>query len=147
MREYINYFENKGCNTELITWHKTNPIPTCNNKYLSDTEYLLFFRESGVKLYGTYATKRKYYVTPTNKKDKELYKHPTVKPLEIIQNLIVNSTLENEIVLDTFIGSGTTAIACMNTNRHFIGFEINEEYCEIANKRIADYGKGQQTLF
>ena len=76
IRDYLNYFKN--CNMELLTWHKTNPVPACGNKYLSDTEYLLFFREKGVKVRGTYYTKRKFYVTQTNKRDKGEYKHPTV---------------------------------------------------------------------
>ena len=84
IRQYVDYFEDLGCTTDLLTWHKTNPVPTCNNKYLSDTEYLLYFRKDGVPMYGTYQTKKKYYVTPTNKKDKQLYGHPTVKTLDII---------------------------------------------------------------
>ena len=93
LRQYIDFFEDKNCKTELICWHKTNPIPTCNNKYLSDTEYLLFFRDNGVKLFGDYKTKRKWYLSPTNKDDKKLYQHPTIKPLNIIENLIVNSSV------------------------------------------------------
>jgi len=147
LKKYNNYFESKGANTELLTWHKTNPVPTCNNKYLSDTEYLLFFRENGVKIYGSYETKRKYYVTQTNKRDKKLYKHPTIKPLDIIENLIINSSIKGGAVLDPFMGSGTTAVACVNTDRHYIGFEISQEYCDIAKKRINSIGKGQQTLF
>ncbi|WRK54643.1 site-specific DNA-methyltransferase [Coprobacillaceae bacterium CR2/5/TPMF4] len=108
--QYMEYF--KDYNLELLSWHKTNPVPTCNNKYLSDTEYLLFFRENGVKIYGSYATKRKYYVTPTNKVDKQKYNHPTVKPLDIIENLIINSSQEDDVILDPFMGSGTTGEAC-----------------------------------
>lgn len=134
IKQYLNYFND--CNMELLTWHKTNPIPTCNNTYLSDTEYLLFFREKGVKVYGEYATKRKYYVTPINKSDKVKYGHPTIKPLDIIQNLIINSSQDGDIVLDPFLGSGTTAVACVNTNRHYIGFEINNDYYNIACKRL-----------
>lgn len=136
IRRYIDFFEDLGCNTDLLTWHKTNPVPAFNNKYLSDTEYLLFFREKGVKLYGEYATKRKYYVTQTNKKDKDKYGHPTVKPLEIIQNLIINSSREGDTVLDCFMGSGTTGEACIKTNRHFIGIELDNKYYEIAKQRI-----------
>lgn len=88
--QYMTYF--KDYNMDLLCWHKTNPVPTCNNKYLSDTEYLLFFREKGVKICGEYATKRKYYVTPTNKEDKKLYGHPTCKPVDILKNLIINSS-------------------------------------------------------
>ena len=118
--------------------NKTNPVPTCNNKYLSDTEYLLFFRENGVKIYGNYNTKKKYYVTPKNKKDKKTYNHPTVKPLNIIENLIINSSKEHDIILDCFMGSGTTGEACANTNRKFIGIELDNNYFDIASKRIEE---------
>lgn len=126
----------KNYSIDLLTWHKTNPTPTCNNTYLSDTEYCIFAREKGVKLYGTYHTKKKYYITPINKNDKKLYNHPTIKPLEIIQNLIINSSTEGDIVLDPFLGSGTTAVASKMLNRQYIGFEINKDYFEIAQKRI-----------
>lgn len=136
IKQYLDYFE--GFNMDLLTWHKTNPVPTCNNKYLSDTEYLLFFREKGVKVYGSYQTKRKFYVTQTNKKDKDKYKHPTVKPVEIMENIITNSSQEGETVLDCFMGSGTTGVACVNTNRRFIGMEKEEKYFEIAKQRIEE---------
>jgi DNA modification methylase len=132
----LNYYESKKCNVDILTWHKTNPAPACNNTYLSDTEYLIFAREKGVKMYGCYETKRKYYVTPTNVKDKKLYKHPTIKPLHIIENLIINSSLENDTVLDCFMGSGTTGAACKKLNRKFIGIELDKDYFEIARNRI-----------
>ena len=138
LRQYINYFEANKCATELLTWHKTNPVPTCNNKYLSDTEYLLYFREHGVPIFGSYDTKRKWYVTPTNTADKKLYHHPTIKPLNIIKNLITNSSLQGGVVLDCFMGSGTTGVAAKELDRSFIGIEIDKEYYEIAKKRIED---------
>ena len=138
LKQYINFFSEKDCTLELLTWHKTNPVPTCNNKYLSDTEYLLFFREKGVKVYGTYATKRKYYITPTNKKDKQAFKHPTIKPVEILRNLVINSSCEGDTVLDCFMGSGSTGVACIEANRRFIGVEIDKEYFEIAKERLDD---------
>jgi site-specific DNA-methyltransferase (adenine-specific) len=64
-------------------------------------------------------------------------KHPAVYPMKIIIELINLLTKENGVVLDPFIGSGTTALACLSTNRSFIGIEINEEYCDIARKRVA----------
>ena len=63
-------------------------------------------------------------------------KHPTEKPTELFEYLIKTYTNEGETVLDNCIGSGTTAIACMNTKRNYIGFEISKEYCDIAEKRI-----------
>ena len=133
---YKYFVENKKCNWNLITWHKSNPTPTCGNKYLTDTEYCLFFRDKGVKVYGEYATKRTYYVTTKNLQDKKLYNHPTIKPLEIIQNLIINSSQEGDTVLDCFMGSGTTGVACVNTVRNFIGIEIDANYFNTAQDRV-----------
>ena len=133
----IDYFvKKKNCNWNILSWHKSNPVPACGNKYLTDTEFVLFFREKGVKIYGEYKTKFTYYVTPLNQKDKKQYEHPTIKPVKILQNLIVNSTLENGAVLDCFMGSGSTGVACVNTNRRFIGIELDDKYFEIAKQRI-----------
>lgn len=132
----INYFTDKKCNWNLLTWHKTNPIPTCNNKYLPDTEYVLFFREKGVKIQGTYDTKKTYFITPINAKDKNFYQHPTCKPVDILKNFIVNSSNENDVVLDPFMGSGSTGVACIDTHRNFIGIEINAKYYETAKTRL-----------
>lgn len=62
--------------------------------------------------------------------------HITPKPVELIENIIIHSSNTNDIVLDPFMGSGTTAVACINTNRNYIGFELDKHYCEIANERV-----------
>ncbi|QEL71628.1 site-specific DNA-methyltransferase [Bacillus sp. AR4-2] len=62
--------------------------------------------------------------------------HPTQKPVALFEYLIKTYTNEGETVLDNCIGSGTTAVAALNTNRNFIGFEISKEYCVAANERI-----------
>ena len=132
-----DYFVTKRCcNWNLLSWHKDNPVPACGNKYLSDTEYLLFFREKGVKLFGNFDTKRTWFNTPLNQSDKEKWGHPTIKPLNIIETLVLNSTQEGGVILDPFMGSGTTAVACIKDNRHFIGFELNEDYYKKACERI-----------
>lgn len=107
-----------------------------NNTYANDTEYCIFARENGVKLYGNYETKRKYYISNINTQDKEKYIHPTIKPIQIIKNLIINSSNENDIVLDCFSGSGTTCVACKELNRKFIGIEIDPEYHKISIDRL-----------
>ena len=133
----LDYFvKKKKCNWNILSWHKTNPIPACGNKYLTDTEFILFFREKGVKVYGSFDTKRTWYATPLNQSDKKKYGHPTVKPLSILENLVVNSSQEGEVVLDCFMGSGSTGVACVNTNRNFIGIELDENYFKIAKERI-----------
>lgn len=65
--------------------------------------------------------------------------HPTQKPVKLFEYLIKTYTNEGDVVLDNCIGSGTTAIACMNLNRKFIGFENNKKYFDIANKRIKEH--------
>ena len=92
LRMYLDHFEGRGCNVDVLTWHKTNPTPTCNNKYLSDTEYVVYARDPGVRLYGTYESKRKFWVTPVNREDRDRYGHPTVKPLDIVSTLVSNSS-------------------------------------------------------
>ena len=91
-----------------------------------------------MRIYGKFSTKFTYYVTPKNVKDKRLHNHPTIKPLDIIQNLVVNSSQEDDIILDHFLGSGTTAVACLNTNRKFIRIELDNTYFEVAKKRIEE---------
>lgn len=133
----LDYFvKRRGCNWNLLTWHKTNPVPACGNKYLTDTEYILFFREKGVRVYGEFCTKRTWYATPLNQSDKKKYGHPTVKPLEIIENVVTNSAEPGAVVLDPFMGSGTTAVACIRTGRNYVGFEIDPAYHAIAMERI-----------
>ena len=135
--DLLKYFvDNKNCNFEILTWNKTNPTPATNNTFLPDIEYCLFFREKGCKLNDGYELKSKWYINPINKKDKDLFDHPTIKPLELVKRHILHSTQENHVVLDCFLGSGTTAVACKETNRQYIGFEINEEYFKIAQDRL-----------
>ena len=62
--------------------------------------------------------------------------HPTQKPFPLMEYLIKTYTNENETILDNCMGSGTTAIACINTNRNYIGFELDENYFDLANERI-----------
>jgi adenine-specific DNA-methyltransferase len=66
-------------------------------------------------------------------------KHPCEKPLAMMEHIIKTSSRSGAVILDSFIGSGTTAIACMNTGRHYIGFEKDPGYFAIAQKRIADH--------
>jgi site-specific DNA-methyltransferase (adenine-specific) len=64
--------------------------------------------------------------------------HMTPKPVGLLEYFIKTSSNENDVVLDCFMGSGSTGVACMNTNRKFIGIEINEKYFDMAKKRIEE---------
>ena len=152
LRQIIDYFDDKGCFIDLLTWNKTNPIPTCNNTYLSDIEYCVFAREQGVKVYGSVETKHKWFTSACNVDDKEKYNHPTIKPLERIKQFIINSIDERErersVVLDTFLGSGTTCVAAKELGCQYIGFELNPTFYQIAMDRLNGIDqKGQMDLF
>ena len=85
-----------------------------------------------------------YFATPF--KGGEGGKHPTQKPVALMEYLIKTYTNEGEVVLDNTMGSGTTGVACVNTNRSFIGFEMDKRYFDIANERINPM-LAQLTLF
>jgi len=138
-KKILDYVVDKyGCNWDLIIWHKSNAAPLCGGKYLSDCEYCLYFREKGVKLNTSYDTAKTVYVLPINQADKKKYLHPTVKPEEIIENLIRNSC-GGGIVLDPFAGSGTTCVIARRLGFHFLGFEIDERYHRIAKDRLEGF--------
>ena len=135
----LDYFVSKRkCNWNILSWHKTNPVPACGNKYLTDTEFILYFREKGVPIFGSYETKKTWYASPIDLKEKKIYNHPTVKPTNILKNLIINSSEEGGIVFDPFMGTGSTSVACIETNRRFIGSEIDKSYFETALQRVCE---------
>ena len=78
---------------------------------------------------------------------KESVGHPTQKPIALIRRIIETSSKEDDIVLDPFMGSGTTAVDCKQLNRHFIGFETNKEYCEMARERLEQATLKEYSLF
>lgn len=147
--DIMNEIHKYNTNTIVIlTWNKTNPIPTTNNNWLSDIEYCLYVRDSGIKLNDGYELKSKWYTSPINQSDKELYKHPTIKPLNLVERHLLHTTQENDLILDCFAGSGTTCLAAKETNRRYIGFEIDPEYHKIAvNRMNGILANGQITIF
>ncbi|MBL1225389.1 site-specific DNA-methyltransferase [Enterococcus sp. BWR-S5] len=134
---YLDFFvKEHGCSFDIIIWKKTNAAPLFNNKYLTDKEYCLYFRKNGYCNPENYDRAKTVYVQPMNVKDKHQFGHPTIKPLNIITNLLLNSSKKNDTILDPFMGSGTTAVAAINNERNFLGFENNEEYFEQSIDRI-----------
>lgn len=83
-----------------------------------------------------YNPKDLWSVSRLHKEDAERVEHPTQKPLEIIQRMLLASCPENGVVLDPFMGSGTTAVAARRCGRQFVGFELNPEYCAIIAARL-----------
>ncbi len=90
---------------------------------------------------------RFFYCAKASKKERgEGNNHPTVKPVSLIKYLVTLVTPPDGVCLDPFMGSGTTAVACIKTNRKYIGFELLEEYCKIAEKRISETTSNQIDL-
>lgn len=141
------FVKNTDCTYNILTWNKTNPSPMCNGNWLPDIEYCLYFNKKS-KLNDGYELKSKWYVSQKNKKDKDHYIHPTIKPLPLVERHLLHTTQPNDIVLDTFMGSGTTAVACKNIGRNFIGFELSEKWHKIACDRLNNIdANGQMSLF
>lgn len=134
--EYISWAENKGLQYGLGVWYKSNPAPLCNYKYLNDVEYWIYIKGNKSKILGNYHTKSMVYKSQINKKDKKLYGHATCKPVEFMEKFLINHSIDEATILDPFMGSGSTGVACKNLNRKFIGIELDEGYFNIAKNRI-----------
>ena len=130
LKNMLMEIENVGFNIyKTLIWAKNSPIT--NMYYMDSHEYIIFCRKGKAKKINNCGTKSVLNVdNPRNKV------HPTEKPVELMEVLITNSSQEGDLVLDTFMGSGTTGVSCLNTNRNFIGIELDETYFNIAKERI-----------
>jgi len=124
----------------LITWAKPNPVPTCNNKYLPDVEYVVHgFGKGG--LHGEMKDKQSFFLESSGKKTTQ---HPNEKPIILMEKLVRIGSLPSQIILDPFMGSGTTGVASIHLGRKFIGIETELKHFDIACKRIEQaYKQGQ----
>jgi site-specific DNA-methyltransferase (adenine-specific) len=123
----------------VLVWNKNNAMP--NHWYMKNAEFIVMLRKGGAKYINNQGTKQ--IIQVNNVRNKQ---HPTEKPIDLMKILIENSTNENDIVLDPFMGSGSTGVACINTNRNFIGIEMDDKYFKIASERINNH-TAQTKLF
>lgn len=141
-----------------ITWQKPNPAPNLACRcFTHSTETIIWARklfDNGKK--GTHyfdyqlmksindnkQMKDVWIINLPKKEEKTYGKHPTQKPVALLERIILASTKENDIVLDPFNGSGTSGIACMNLNRRYIGIEKEDEYLNLTIKRFNSLKKG-----
>jgi DNA modification methylase len=138
--EYLNNIPEGLKLRQIIHWRKEGVVPSiCNRLYAWSIEYILWFTKGKNYTFNKKEWQNYTDVIVTKLKDKEQKKqlHPTQKHLSVMRRLIKVHSKENDIVLDCFMGSGTTAMACKMLNRKYIGFEISPEYCKIANKRLS----------
>jgi len=133
-------------NWDILIYGKNNPIPMKNNRYLSSFEFLFFMR--GTNCYwNNHATFSHYSKIKMVNCIPSTFGHPTEKNVNIIQELIDVSSLENHVIIDPFLGSGTTLVAAKNLGRKAIGIELEEKYCEIAAKRLSNTDKINRLTF
>ena len=141
--DYLKIAEEKKLLYDVHVFRKKNPVPAFNNSFMNDLEYIMFLRSP-----NTYFSSGEGYKNYTKHYSENIghhgLLHPNQKPEKLLEKYIGVSSKEGQTILDPFLGSGTTAIACKRLNRHFIGFEINREYCKIANKRLMNVPKRYQ---
>ena len=138
----IEELEKLNCDVkDMIRIEKSNPMPrNRDRRFITDYEISIWAVKKGAKwtfnrISETYERPLiKTKVTPKSEKIDE--GHPTQKNIETMEWLIKRLTNERDVVLDPFMGSGTTGVACQNLNRRFIGYELDENYYSMANKRM-----------
>ncbi len=127
--DYMKYQRKNDLNFKILEWHKPGSFPV-SNLYLFDTEFI-FHMWKGIGSNGNKALNT-YFVEPTVKG----INHPTPKPERIVSALIGQITNKDEIIIEPYLGSGTTAVCAKRLGRKCIGIEINEKYMEIAIDRV-----------
>lgn len=134
-----------------ITWQKTNPPPNLACKtFTHSTETILWARkdlkrikytfnyDNMKKLNNNKQMKDVWTTSLTKPSEKKYGKHPTQKPLEILDKIILASTNEKDLILDPFCGSSTTGISAVRLNRRYIGIDKEKEYIEISKRRFEE---------
>ncbi|MGM0380066.1 MAG: DNA-methyltransferase [Bacillota bacterium] len=121
-------------------WHKTNPMPrNMHIHFVNSTEAWVYFIKNNTS--GTFNNKGKLVhdfieTSATTSKEKKFGKHPTQKPIKLISHFIKHLSNENDLVLDPFMGSGTTGVCSSQLNRNFIGIELDKTYYDLSIKRL-----------
>lgn len=139
----MSYFEQneikKKLSVTLLVWNKSNPIPLCRGKYISDAEFIIYVRGKGAIFNNEADISKKYKVKkyPTVNAKKRL--HKAQKPVELLMDLIELHSIENQVVFDPFMGSGSTGEGCLRLNRKFIGVEKVKEHFNNAKNRIETF--------
>ena len=139
----VNWCNDNGFYSTILVWHKTNAIPFCKTSWKPDVEFIIHIRQQGAYFNGNSKLCSKVFSSCTNP---SRYGHPTEKPIRLLSKLITVASKENDLILDPFLGSGSTLIAAKKLKRRCFGFELKQEYCTIAKKRIEEF-ESQPDLF
>ena len=131
---------------KLLVWDKQTKI--CGRYYMGQVEHIFLLRKGGDRPINNCSQSDLLSFPNYNReKDKDGKNiHDSIKPISLMQCMIENSSAQGDIVFDPFLGSGTTAVACIKENRRFVGCEIDKNYYEISKRRI-DNALRTLTLF
>jgi len=136
--DIVKFAESCGFETkDMLRLEKSNPMPrNRDRRYITDFECAIWFTKKGAK--WVFNRQDEKYQRPkfVHSIDKGL--HPTQKSLKLMEDIVKIHTNQNQLILDCFMGSGTTGVACKNLNRKFIGIEMDASYFGIAKDRIVN---------
>lgn len=118
----------------LCGWNKSNPLPVANKHYVPDTELYIHAWRAPAFPQGSIHDKARFITDAVGKSE---YDHPTVKPQRVMRKVVTNASSQNEIILDPFMGSGSTGEAALMLGRRFIGIEIDKDFFEVSKNRLA----------
>lgn len=134
MENYLRICREAGFGLHnILAWFKNNCTPS--RWYMKNAEYILFLRKGKAKTINNVGSKTVHEFD--NIIGNKL--HPTEKPIELMELYITNSSNTGDVVLDPFMGVGSTGLAALKNDRKFIGFEIDKKYYDIAEKRLEEY--------
>lgn len=134
-----------------ITWEKPNPPPNLSCRYFThSTETIIwaaknknskhYFNYEGMRNLNKGKQMKTVWTIPApNGEEKKFGKHPTQKPLQLLERIVLASTKEGDLIFDPFSGSSTTGIAAIKLNRFFVGCELENEYISLSIKRLKAY--------
>ena len=151
-KEDISYLgwvaKDYGVRTRTIyTWCKTNPIPSFRKvNYLSATEFIWFGSKGSWTFNFIKQIDMFNYYSSSNASSYGVTEHPTEKPLDLIKKFVSTHSNEGDLVIDPFMGSGTTALACRQLKRNFLGSDIDQKYVDMSNNRTDEYNR-QKDIF
>jgi len=136
---FIDALENNGfIAVDVIVWQKPDPVPlNAKSRFLNAWEAIVVGKRPG----STWNSNYEHNIIKVQAPKGKSRFHPTQKPVELIKRLIELSTKEGDLILDPFMGSGTSAVASIETKRNYIGFEISKEYWKQSMERLDDLPK------
>lgn len=140
--QYLNWAQEAGYSFNILIWKKPNAIPI-GGSHRPDIEYLLVFRKSAIFNGGL----KDVNYSKCIEHGRETGLHPTMKPVSILENQLKIASSNRSIVVDFFLGSGSTLIACEKTNRKCYGMELDEKYCDVIIERYRRYVGTSDKIF